>query len=53
MKSKVLKRKDQEKDFPGGTVDANPTAKAGAQVQSLVWEDSTSCRAMKPVPLNY
>lgn len=30
MKSKVLKRKDQEKDFPGGTVDENPTATAGA-----------------------
>ena len=30
MKSEVLKRKDQEKDFPGGTVDENPTATAGA-----------------------
>lgn len=30
MKSEVLKRKDQEKDFPCGTVDENPTATAGA-----------------------
>lgn len=30
MKSEVLKRKDQEKDFPGGTMDENPTATAGA-----------------------
>ena len=40
-------------DFPGGPVVEDPPADAGAQVQSLVHEDSTCLRATKPMCHNY
>ena len=36
-------------DFPGDAVDKNPPVNAGTQVLSLLLEDSTYCRATKPV----
>ena len=41
-------------DFPSGTVDKNPPANAGTQVQSLVWEDSThlGVKTHEPQPLS-
>ena len=42
-------------DFPGGAVNKNPLAKAGAQVWSLVLEDSTYYEGTKshmPQPLS-
>ena len=38
--------------FPGGPVVRNPAANAGAQVQSLVWEDATCYGATKLVHNN-
>ena len=40
-------RKSRE-DFPGGTVDRNPSARAGTLVQSLVQEDSTAADQLGP-----
>ena len=40
-------------DLPGGAVDKNLPANAGTQAPSLVWEDSTGCRATKPVRHNH
>ena len=35
--------------FPGGTVGKNPPANVRDMGRSLVWEDSTCCKATKPV----
>ena len=40
-------------DFPSSSVDKNLPASAGAQARSLVQEDSTCCRATKPVHHKY
>ena len=40
-------------DFPEGTVIGNLPANAGTQVRYLVRDDSTCCRATKPLCLNY
>ena len=45
--------KTQTLDLPGGAVDKNLPANAGTQAPSLVWEDSTRCRATKPVRHNH
>ena len=42
-----------ERDFAGGPVVKNPSAKAGARVQSLAWEGPTCHRAAKPERHNY
>ena len=39
--------------FPGGSVVKDLPANEGARVRSLIWEDSTGCRASKPVHCNY
>ena len=41
------------RDFLGGDVDKTCLPMQGSQVQFLVWEDSTFCRATKPVYHNY
>ena len=40
-------------DFPSSSVDKNLPASAGARARSLVQEDSTCCRATKPVRHKY
>ena len=49
----LLISKELIRDFPGGAVDGNPSANAGDMAQSLVWEDSTCCRATESVCHNY
>ena len=44
----IYKIKFETGDFPGGKVDSNLPAKTGAQVQSLVWEDSACHGALEP-----
>ena len=44
----IYKVKNEIGDSPGGTVDSNLPAKTGAQIQSLIWEDSACHGATKP-----
>ena len=45
---KSLFSKMQGWGFPGGLVVKNPPANAGDLVRSLIWEDPTCPRAIKP-----
>ena len=46
---KVWRFKVEVGNFPGGTVDKNLPANTEDMCSVLVWEDSTCCRATKPV----
>ena len=46
-------KKSEAWGFPGGTVDKNPSAKAGDTGLIPVWEDSACRGATKPVHPDY
>ena len=48
-----FRKRNQDRDFPGGAVVKNPPSNAGDTVQSLVWEDPTCRGATKPMSHSY
>ena len=53
LQQKLKKKKEKEQGYLGGSVDKNHLPMQETWVQSLIQEDSTCCRATKPVCHNH